>query len=442
MGIRLWIWRSGLLLLAGLAAWAAIGSGLGAHFAKRLGDGDGDVLPLLRSWQPGHPEGLLREGAQLPVDSTQSALLLEKAYRLDPSDARSLLFLARRAELQGELERSDAFIALATELAPAMASVHTQAAAYWARRRQYSRMVTHLVRALEADADARSELFPVLLQVAETPDLRHLLEPLGSAPPSWWNAFFPRASRKLRDLEALRFLYGTRRDSPKDPFSDAERTAYVERLLREGLTGEAYLIWVSGLGKAERSQLGLLFNGGFELPLAEQGFGWRIAKSKHFSARLGATYGMTGSRALQVRFRRHTRRFRHVSQRLYLDAGVYRLRGRARPDGLRSKGGLRWAVHCVAPEATVLGEGPRLLGAAEWTRFEMRFEVPGQCEQQLLRLESAGERRFEWPVDGEIWFDVLEIVRSPELDVKARADAISRAKTSTHGGPSYEERAP
>lgn len=430
MNVGALIWRSVLLILACLTIWVALRSGLGGYFASSVGNGDSDALDLLLSWQPRHPEGLYRRGAGLPLDDREGEALLEQTYRADPADPRPLLALARRAEVEMALEHSDALMTVAARLAPVDARVQFQVAVYWGRREEYGRMLMHLSQALEADTDLQGELFPIMLKLAEQPQLRGLLESTALTHPSWWTEFFQYAAARLVDLDGLRYLYGLRRASKEHPLSADERAAYVERLYKEGLLSEAYLIWVSGLEKAERSQLGLLFNGGFELPLANRSFGWRIEESQHFSVRLASTYGMTGSSAMQLRFRHHAGQFNHVSQRLFLQPGHYRLIGLARADGLRSKGGLRWEIHCTAPRASVLGESPRLLGASDWKRFELSFEVTMDCEQQLLRLSTAGQRRFEWTLDGDVWFDDIMIERVQSPGSSTDADALVRERDS------------
>jgi hypothetical protein len=102
--------------------------------------------------------------------------------------------------------------------------------------------------------------------------------------------------------------------------------------------------------------------------------------------------------------------------------------GRVRVDSLNSKGGVRWAVRCVAPAADVLGAGPRFLGSGDWDAFQFDFEVPESCSYQQLVLVSAGTRPFERKLDGVVWFDDLRIRRIAEIDATARADAELRER--------------
>jgi hypothetical protein len=262
-----------------------------------------------------------------------------------------------------------------------------------------------------------------LMQVAEDAESRALLLPLADSPPSWWNAFFVHAAREMDNVDALRTLYNARRGSSDEPLSRAERAAYVDRLRREQRIDEAYVVWLGGLNAAEQQQLGLLFNGGFELPLADAGFGWHRIRSDHVRMRPMATVGATGQQALQVQFRAWKGKFRHLYQPLFLDPGTYQLAGRVRTDGFESKGGLRWEVSCLAPSKQLM-VGPRLVASPDWQSFEVDFEVTDECRTQQLRLTSAGRHAFELNLAGTVWFDDLRIFRTQGLDAAAEVDTL------------------
>ncbi len=281
---------------------------------------------------------------------------------------------------------------------------------------------------LAGDPARRTELFPVLLQMAEVAETRDFLRAVTAAPPPWWEAFFRYVATKGLELDTLRYLYLLRRQAGDQPPSAEERRIYVDRLQREGLIAEAYLVWIDGLDPAERERLGLVFDGGFDLPLERRNFGWQVAENDQFTAKPTGTAGVTGPTALRLRFKGYEGYFARLSQPLFLDAGYYRLSGRVRLDSLASKGGLRWQLRCLLPEAEagVLADGPRVMGSADWAPFDLRFEVPESCIYQQLTLVSAGTRAFERKLDGTLWFDDLKILRVKDLDAAARADAQAR----------------
>lgn len=419
---RMAIWR-GLLLIAVVAlVWQSVSSGLGEYFIYQEVPKDETVIDSALAWQPNQPYVLYRKAMSLlDRDPATAVALLTRAYWANVTDPVPLIELANQLAKVQQWERSDALFDLSARLAPADRIVQLRVAGHWAMRERPDRMLHHWSVALVIDPARQSMLFPALLGVAENPRLRPLFVPFTQSPPSWWTGFFRHVCTDPARLETARALFDLRRQYGAGPIQPEERTAYVAALLRAGLAPEAYLVWVGGLDDRARGRLGLLFDGGFELPLGKDSFGWQVAGNRHFSAMAVATPGATGVLALRLRFSAFAGAFNHLSQTLFLHPGAYRLTGRVRPDGLVSKGGLRWQVRCTAPESQVLGTGPSVSGSSEWNPVGLDFVVPVGCLPQELRLVAAGQRAFERKFDGSLWFDDLkiELVTEPGAGVRA-----------------------
>ena len=426
----IYLWRTALALLVLVAGWRIIATGLAEFYGERLAAGDAAAVDQVLTWAPAHPEALLAEAVQVRRrDPQRSAALLARAYQANPADPRPLMIAATALSDTGEPHRADALMELAARLAPVDPQVHEVAAIYWDERGEPQRALRHLSRVLEADPRQRARLYRVLLALAEDPARLALLEPYAAEPPNWWEGFFAFAAREAFSAETVRLLYNLRRQSASGGVSEAERSAYLARLQREGLTSEAYLVWINGLDAEQRAALGLLYNGGFELALSNEGFGWHLRPHRRLEAETLSTEGALGQRALRLRLHDFEGHFSHLQQPLFLEPGTYRLSGRVQSEGLHSRGGLRWQVRCRLPEVELLGESVRWLGATDgWSEFAFGFEVPEDCRAQQLRLVSAGQRRFELKVDGALWFDGLQIRRTAALDAAARADALMRGR--------------
>jgi hypothetical protein len=425
--MRIYWWRALLVLGALMLAWGSLVNGLAGYYADRVATGDTAMIDHALGWQSDHSATLFLKALQvLPEDAARGARLLEDAYRANPADPRPLIALAARSLEDGDVARSEALIELAGRLAPVDPRVQLEAAAYWAQRGRYDRMLAHWSTTLEADASQRKLLFPDLLRMAESQEYRVLLGSMAVSPPSWWTDYFRYVARTASDTDTVRFLYALRRQSASVPPTPDERAVYVERLQKDGAIAEAYVVWVSGLDDTKRRQLGLLYDGGFELPIEGRGFGWRLVSNAHFSADPVATRGSNGRAALRLRFRAFEGPFHHLSQPLFLDAGQYRLSGRVRVDSLASQGGVKWTVRCFLPDSKILGEGSRFLGSSDWREFDLYFEVPETCFYQQLTLVSGGTRAFERKLDGTLWIDDLKIARAATIDAAARVDALMR----------------
>ena len=407
------VWRILLLAAAAFLAWQVVAFGLGGYYAERMRAGDDSAVDQVLAWQSGQPEALFLQGARLMADDPEQAqALLSRAYRANPTDPRPLIVLANRFAADGETERADALMEVVTTLTPVDPRIQRQLAAYWAGREDGERALRHLSTVMEADPAQRRELVPTLLKIAEDPNARVLLAPYALSPPPWWDYFFKHTARHAETLEPVRFLYNLRRKPDAAPLTDDERDAYVARLQKEERVSEAYLVWLNGLDEDERQHLGLLNNGGFELDLSNQGFGWRVGRNDRVEIRTAATYDALGKRALKLTFRANEGRFWHLFQPLFLDAGSYRLSGKTRGEGFDSKGGLKWRVRCLAPQAKLLGESEQLFGSRDWSAFAFDFDMPADCTVQELRLVSGGTRAFELKASGDLWIDAMQIVRN------------------------------
>lgn len=405
-----------LLLLAAavLLVWRIGASGMSAHYAERVRQGDTGAAGNALTWDGRQPDALLARAAALrETDPDQALRLLAQAYRGNPGDSRALMASARILLGRGETERADALVEAAVRIMPADPRIQRQAMAYWLMRGDLGQALPHASLALETNPAARDQLFPLLLKVAEEPTTRAALRPFAVSPPPWWEPFFAQVASRALDVETVRELYALRSEASAVPVSEPERRAYVERLMKDGQIAEAYVAWVNGLSPAQRAHLGLVHDGGFELEPSNWGFGWRIRGTRTAQVDRARTLGTEGERSLALRFDRHDGRFGEVAQTLFLDPARYRLTGRVRTDGLETKGGLQWVVRCLQPEPSVLGESERFLGANEWRDFAMELDVPEACRLQELRLISAGTRTFEHQMSGSAWFDRIAVRRLP-----------------------------
>ena len=405
--------RIALVVASLLILWRIAAVGMSQHFANRIPLGDETAAAKALSWHGLQPEARLRQAQQLleqdPVGAAEQA---RSAYLVNPSNPQPLLVLAQSAAPDSGPEATQAYVQLATQLAPVNPNVATKAAAFWLGRGDLPRAMEYWSRALEANPGMSKDLFPILLQIAEDPQVRMVFADYARNPPRWWPRFFDEVARRALDVQTVRFLYALRRDARAGPVSETERAAYIARLQREGQATEAYLVWVNGLDEARRQHLGLLFNGGFEVALTDLGFDWRRSKLPGVVMGTAKTFGTDGERSLHLLFQKTKGPFRHLTQDLYLQPGGYRFLGKVRPDGLKGTGGLQWAVRC-GPASAPLATSERFLGSGQWRDFSFAFELPQGCDAPQILLQSVGERPSDHDLSGAIWFDTLRIRSTP-----------------------------
>jgi hypothetical protein len=400
--------RVGIVLVAGLLSWWIVATGLSEHYVRE--ESVEATAGALR-WRGDHPLALYRQArSRVEREPDAAEQQLRAAAWANPADALIYLTLAELWELDERQRESIALVKIADELGPLRSPALIRSAEFWLRQGQLDRALARWSQLLRTRPGTAGQIFPVLLKLAEQPVSQPLLAPLLKEPPEWWERFFVYAARNAPRVETVTFLYQGRQRRGALP-GEAEQRAYLDRLWRDRRWLEAYLAWLSGLDEAQIRVLGNVYNGGFELPPSGLGFDWRLPSVRGARAEVAPTYGMSGDRALRVRFDGQRVRFRHVLQYLYLDPGRYRLQGKARPDHLRTERGLRWVVRC-APEGPPLAESERFLGSDQWRTFAVEFKVPEtDCPAQILRLELEGRAALDFGIDGEIWFDDLAVVR-------------------------------
>ena len=351
------------------------------------------------------PNALLLQSQQIVnVLPEQSELGAISVLQQNPTSGSAATLLMSFYESYGRGEEADQVAELASKLWPSHTYTRSNLADYWLRRNRPDKQVEEWNVLLTRDRSFRKQLFPMLLEVAEREELSPLILPFTKKPPVWWDSFFIYLSRNL-NLPQLERLYRVRLGTDA-PLSVSEQNSYVARLIKERLWQAANDAWFIALTPNQMNYSALIYDGGFESDVVNQGFGWRFSASKNPRIKTDITYGIKGRKALQVVLRKQKPiNFKHVSQRLILESGSYQLSFRYRTDTLKTTKGLSWRIRCVEGGEEVLGETIPLLGSNPWSTLRVDFDVPESCTVQLLRLEATSRFRHGHYFQGSAWFD-------------------------------------
>lgn len=421
-GLRLW---QGLLLLGlVILAWRIAALGVVSVQVGNLEEGkDEAVARQALEWYPGQAVALYRLGIDsLRRGDGQAERLFADAYLHNPTDHRPLLVMAAIAQSRGDLARADALRERVDKLRPANSAVQRDLGQYWLDRGQPELAFEHWSRALQDDSGLSTGLFETLRGLLMDPAMHDAFQSLVQQPPRWWCDFFKDTAQHTGDIDKVRRLYRLRTESSGSPLTTLERQVYFDRLMREGLIQEAYLVWMNGLTAVQRKHLGPLFNGSFELPLNGFGFDWQVSKINRVEIGRARPEG-DARQALQLRFRLLRVPFEHLVQPLFLGAGPYEVTGSFRSVDLMTEGGFRWVVRCRDAGKTLLGQSQRLFVSESWAAFRFEIEVPESCPYQEIRLVSADTSEMEKnPIDGELWFDEMSMRRIDRLSPLGRAN--------------------
>jgi tetratricopeptide (TPR) repeat protein len=396
-------------LVAALIAWRVVVINMAE---LHLQGEEKDAATLTLDWDKTNAQALFSEGVRVATaDPAQAITYLAAAVRGNPTDGPTYAAIARLKEQGGELAEAEQAMQAAAQMAPRRVDVQLEAARFWFRRGDIARAMKHMDVVLTFGGSLREQIFPDLLKLAEDPATREIAHAkLLKQRIAWWPQFFNHAAAKATSVETLRALFQMQADGPNAVTTEGLR-AYLQRLQRENLWIESYLVWLNNLRKDQLNAIGNLFNGGFEEEISNLGFDWILTPASQVVVDTASTYGATGHKALRVVFRGPRIQFQHVHQYLMLDPGTYVLHGRVRPDNLETSEGIQWSVYCVG-NAKAIAHSERFTGTDHWQHFTAQIQVPVQdCSVQMLRLELAGRSALDFEAKGAIWFDDLSIAR-------------------------------
>lgn len=421
----LWLWLALAVLL--FAGWRVATLGLADHYARSNPE-------RALFWRGDHPEALLARAEQLVGElgaggeggvvaaeaaptggaeglAGEAGELARRALRADPLDGRPYRVLGQLAAREGNEARAAELFTLTARRAPRDRPAHIWLLGHHLRNNRPAEALRHLDTLLRIQPNLFARFEPLLLALAGEPAAHAALADTLAKNPPWRGRFLALASSKGENAEAMAPLFEQLRRGPGG-LADTELGPWLDRLVREGRVGQAYLLWAGQLPKEKLTALGNVYNGGFEFEPSPVGFDWRFGRVPGARIERLGTEGTGGRLALRVAFEDRRVPFAHVRQMLALPPGRYRLALRAKADSLRTDRGLVWQLACVAG-GKPLGQTPPLLGHGPWRSLELEFEVPAGCEGQWLTLRLPARIPAEQRIGGRAWFDDLKISRLP-----------------------------
>ena len=396
-------------LAAALLAWRIVVINVSEWYLQSDEKG---AAALALDWDKTNAQALLSEGLRIgTANPAQAISFLSAAVRSNPTDGPAYAAIARLKEESGDLAGAEKAMQAAAQMAPRRVDVQLEAAGFWFRRGEVERAMTHLDVVLTFGGSLREQIFPELLKLAEDPATREIAHAkLLKQRVTWWPQFFNHAAAKASNIETLRALFQMQAGGPNAVTREGVR-AYLQRLQRENLWVESYLVWLNRLRKDQLNAIGNLFNGGFEEEISNLGFDWIVTPAPQVVVDTATTYGATGHKALRVVFRGPRLQFQHLHQYTMLDPGTYSLHGRARPENFEAAEGLQWSIYCVG-KPDPIARSERFTGTDHWQHFAVQFKIPVEnCAVQMLRLELAGRSALDFEAKGAVWFDDLSIAR-------------------------------
>lgn len=444
----MWLQRAALLAAVVLLGWLVVEQGTGQMVSERLSaiyagwakpwvDGIDSISPDSHRVLTTDAWTSLADQALVRGDRQKAEAYAWRGIGQNITSGRPISRLLNVRDIQGKLGNTDQLAELATRLWPMHPDALLRVSSHWIARKDFPKTLQALDALMAQTSVYNAKLFPPLLKTAQSEEAKPLLKQYAASAPSWWPAFFTYLAQNEESLANVNQYYQARQQATK-PLSKGEQLVYINRLIREKAWTQARQVWLDSLDKSQQSLDGLLYSGGFESNISNEGFAWYFSSSKQFRVEAGYTSGTNGKQALRITFKDDNKpfNFQQLWQRLVLKPGDYTLTLRYRLDHFDARKGLQWRLRCEDSQE-LLAETPSLQGYSGWEALTVDFTVPPSvathdvnvssddanirgkdshpekatvaCSSQLLRLETASRFAHEQLFKGTLWFDDFSI---------------------------------
>jgi hypothetical protein len=205
----------------------------------------------------------------------------------------------------------------------------------------------------------------------------------------------------------------------------ANTPAFISSMVRLGEWDIARQLWrgivggdVVGAGVvgADRGQLPLVWNGGFENPVQKSlnQFDWQFERGPYASVRIDSM-AHQGSRSLKVEFvgRDTTRLDREITQQIVLQSGGrYRMECWVKTNQLDTPEGPQIVVSNQSTGEWIGASAPIAAGTNDWRPVAFDFTAPADKSGSVLLTLSVKRKpkfSFDEPTRGTIWLDDFSV---------------------------------
>jgi len=184
--------------------------------------------------------------------------------------------------------------------------------------------------------------------------------------------------------------------------------AFTSFLVARKAYSKAWAAWRNFYGNEGAGNL--LFNGGFERPLAEGPFDWEFNKDSDATIGIDPGARVGGNSSLRIEFSGNSNiAFQHVSHLVFTRGGPLRLSGSVKCSGLTTNEGVFLRISDRDNPGRFTLESEPVRDQSDWKEFHYLLTVPGP--DRLLRLEIVRRpsAKFDNKIAGVVWFGNLRL---------------------------------
>jgi len=182
---------------------------------------------------------------------------------------------------------------------------------------------------------------------------------------------------------------------------------YDKRLYRQSQA------FVQDLGIEPESREGTIQNGGFELPIGNNGenyFGWKVFPIEKVDVKLDPTQKREGNRSLRISFAAYAEPTLNAVTHLVTvePSAKYQLTFWVRTENLKSGGTPALEIYNANDDKNIVTSESFQTGSNEWRQVKLEFVAPANAEAVFLRTTRVycGD---QCPIIGTIWYDDFKL---------------------------------
>jgi len=392
--------------------------GVGAWVAR---EGTAEGVRRAAFWDPANPEYPAQlahlEAADMErADPREMVSDLEHATRLGPQRAIHWANLGEAYELDRRIADAARAYERAVALFPKSPQINWQFANFLIRDGNVRDAVVPLREAILGDPVLRTGAFDIAWR-AGIPQTQVLdIVPARRDILSAYLDYLVQTQRLDAAAEVWRRLLA----SP-EPFDMDAAFRYFDALLLARRVDEMRTIW-SDLARHDparipwqQSAANLIYDGAFERPILNGGFGWRTSPIEGATVSFDGRFAHEGSSALMIRFDgKHNLAFANVVQYVSVEPErSYRFLAYARTEGITTDSGPRIAIYDPLDRDALSIESENLSGTSGWTEQELAFRTGTKTRLIAVQIVRRASRRLDHLIAGTLWLDDFSLIANP-----------------------------
>jgi len=376
---------------------------------------------------PGNAEAWTRlgEATQFSLRETNPGLAISyylRAVSINPLSAPHWIDLANAYEATGDVSHAQEAYKNAKRDYPISADVAWKYGNFLLRQGETAQGLSEIDRALLND----SSLTPLAIRSVWNfdPDVNLIL---GSVLPANEDAdltaldFFLGIHETQDALEAWKRIVALSRQQA----IDIRRTfPLLDELIAENRADDARRVWREAL-EASRWPIAtptddsIVWNGGFETPIANGGLDWRFQQLPGAYISTDSSVYHSGSQSLRVGFTGGVNMdFAHVQQIEPAQPDTtYDFQAYVRTESISTDSGLHFELFDPQHERDVYVLTPNIVGTMQWTALRAKVTTSPNSHFLEIRLHRFPSRLFDNKISGAIWIDDVTLIKEADRSI-------------------------